>query len=874
MHNETRFSQLVTRACLAAVAVMLVPGLASAQSLPTGWATAAVGTPLPGGAATFTNGVFTVNAGGGKSVGGNADEFRMVYRTLNGDGTIVAKVATVNSGSPRAAAGLVIRDSLAPGSRNASLIADTDSGGATLAYRPATGGRTYATGRKSLRAPGWLRLTRTGNSVAAAISNDGRTWTQMGSVAVPLNTTVLAGLAVASGWQGVDANVTFSDVNGVTAAASTAPANTVPTVSLATPVGPFTAPATVTLNATASDADGSVARVDFYQGTTLLGSDSTSPYAHAWTGAPAGSYTFRAIAVDNAGASSAAASATATVAAANQAPTVSLAAPAGSLTAPATLTLTASAADADGTVARVDFYQGSALLGSDSSSPYSFVWGSVPAGAYTLRAVAIDNAGASGTSAPVSATVVAPNQAPTVSLAAPAGPFTAPAAITLNATAADADGTIARVDFYQGSALLGSDASAPYAFGWTNVAAGTYSLRAVAVDNAGATGTSATIGVTVASAPNQVPTVSLATPAGPFTAPAAIALSATAADADGTVARVDFYQGAVLLGSDASAPYAFSWSNVVAGTYSLRAVAVDNAGGSGTSATISVTVASAPANSAPTVSLTAPTAGSSVAAPATITVSATAADPDGTVARVDFYQGTALIGSDASSPYSVAWSNVPAGSYTFTAVAFDNAGASTRSAGVTATVTAPQAPTVSLTSPVTGTSFVGPASVAMTATASDADGTVARVDFYQGTTLLGSDTSSPYAFAWTNVAVGSYSLTAIATDNSGATTASSTVQVQVTASNLPQNAVWVPSDNDATAVSTYIIEVFPNGVNTTTANPVATQDAGKPAQVNGEYVADIRSMVTALPAGSYVATVTAVGSEGSAQSAPSPVFTK
>src|SRR5919106_1130440 len=66
--------------------------------------------------------------------------------------------------------------------------------------------------------------------------------------------------------------------------------------------------------------------------------------------------------------------------------------------------------------------------------------------------------------------------------------------------------------------------------------------------------------------------------------------------------------------------------------------------------------------------------------PATITVSATATDTDGTVASVEFRAGTTVIGTDTTSPYSVSWSNVPAGTYTLTAIARDDAGATTTSA--------------------------------------------------------------------------------------------------------------------------------------------------------------------------------------------------
>ena len=90
-----------------------------------------------------------------------------------------------------------------------------------------------------------------------------------------------------------------------------------------------------------------------------------------------------------------------------------------------------------------------------------------------------------------------------------------------------------------------------------------------------------------------------------------------------------------------------------------------------------------------------------------------------------------------------------------------------------------QAPSVSVTSPTSATSFTAPAAITINATAADADGTVSKVDFYYGTTLLGTDNTSPYSFAWSNVVAGNYSVTAKATDNSGAVTTSASVSVVV-----------------------------------------------------------------------------------------------
>jgi Bacterial Ig domain/Putative binding domain, N-terminal len=88
-------------------------------------------------------------------------------------------------------------------------------------------------------------------------------------------------------------------------------------------------------------------------------------------------------------------------------------------------------------------------------------------------------------------------------------------------------------------------------------------------------------------------------------------------------------------------------------------------------------------------------------------------------------------------------------------------------------------PTVSLTNPASGATFVAPATIALAATASAPGDSVTRVEFYQGTTKLGEDPTSPYAFSWTGVGAGSYSLTAKVIAGSGTSATSSPVSVTV-----------------------------------------------------------------------------------------------
>ena len=87
--------------------------------------------------------------------------------------------------------------------------------------------------------------------------------------------------------------------------------------------------------------------------------------------------------------------------------------------------------------------------------------------------------------------VTAPNNPPTVSITNPASGtvFAAPANVTIQASAADTDGSVTNVKFLVGSTVLTNDNTAPYAAVTNNLTAGSYTLFAIASDNAGATAT-------------------------------------------------------------------------------------------------------------------------------------------------------------------------------------------------------------------------------------------------------------------------------------------------------------------------------------------------------------------------------------------------
>jgi gliding motility-associated-like protein len=545
----------------------------------------------------------------------------------------------------------------------------------------------------------------------------------------------------------------------------------------------FAAGAPITLRADASDSDGTVEKVEFYVGSKKIGDDTSSPFTFEWVDAPVGDNQVTAKATDNKGATATSPAVRIVVLAdGNEAPVVALSSPANNSTHTegTPITLRATASDKDGTIKKVEFFLGANKLGEDTTEPYSLAWDKARVGTYTITARATDDKDAVGVSAPLSVHVKAPsNNAPVVQLTSPKNNATVNAGnITLSATATDADGAVTKVEFFNGSTKLGEDLSSPYNYTWNGVKPGTYTLTARATDNKSATTTSAVVTIKVVQ-PNKAPTIAITSPSNnaTFTQGAWVKIEVAANDSDGAISKVEFFSGNKKLGEDLSSPYVWTWTNVPAGNHTITAKATDNKSATATSQPVAISV-SAP-NKLPLVQLTSPEQNAKFNQGATITIAASASDSDGSITKVEFYSGSKRLGQDTSSPYSYAWTNVPAGTYTITAKATDNRSGVTTSNAVTITVAVPnKAPVVKITKPANNTVFTEGQSISLEATATDSDGQITKVEFFNGNVRLGQDTSSPYTLDWPNALPGKYTLTAKATDNKGAT-ATATVNIEV-----------------------------------------------------------------------------------------------
>lgn len=191
------------------LAVSTVP--ASAQPLPSGWSTADIGAVGAAGSASWNGSTFTV-AGAGADIWNTADAFRFVYTTLTGDGTIVANVTGEQFVANWTKAGVMMRETLDPGSQQALMLVSPGKG---LAFqrRVDTNGLSTSTSGGAGTAPRFVRLTRTGPTITAAMSTDGTTWTTVGSDTFAMASSIHVGLAVSSHVAGTTATATFASTS-------------------------------------------------------------------------------------------------------------------------------------------------------------------------------------------------------------------------------------------------------------------------------------------------------------------------------------------------------------------------------------------------------------------------------------------------------------------------------------------------------------------------------------------------------------------------------------------------------------------------------------------------------------------------------------
>ena len=176
--------------------VSIADHVSQERPLPDGWEARDIGAVGVAGSSREDAGTFMLT-GGGADVWGTSDAFHFAYRPMNGDGTIVARVASISGTQAWTKMGVMIRASTSASSAHAFMLVSSAKG---LAFqrRVATGASTAHTSGGAGTAPRWVKLVRAGNVITGSVSTDGVAWTVVGSDTFSMPSTVLVGLVAHS----------------------------------------------------------------------------------------------------------------------------------------------------------------------------------------------------------------------------------------------------------------------------------------------------------------------------------------------------------------------------------------------------------------------------------------------------------------------------------------------------------------------------------------------------------------------------------------------------------------------------------------------------------------------------------------------------
>lgn len=725
-------------------------------------------------------------AAGGADIWDADDQFVYVARVLQGDGSIVARVGDLQHTDPWAKAGLMLRESLAGNARHASIFV-TPTEGVAFQRRSETGGLTSHSAGSGATTPRWLKLQRSGSTVTAFESVDGWSWTPVGSDTLSTGSALYVGIAVTSHNAGALTLATVTDV----------------TVSTALPdEWSFT-------NVGAPALSGSAASVG--SGVRVAGAG-----ADVWDAADQFTYVYRPIPGD------------------------------------ADIIARISDLDAKHPWTKAGLMVRSSLA-NDSAHAFVMVTGAnglslqgrSQAGAFSQQFNAIGGVAPVWLKIERRGVVINAYTSSNGTQWSPLGS----AVVTLSNAA------------YIGLAVTSHD-------DWQMAAA---TFDGIAIRDLSVAG-------------NLLPSVAMTSPVAgrTFTAPATVTLSAAAADADGSIASVEFHSDGTFLGAVNASPYTTQWSGLAAGTYSVTATAFDNRGDRSVSAPVTFTVTGGADGSLTLPSqwtaadIGAPSlAGSASYASGSFVVQAAGADVWGSGDQLGFvYRQVSgdvdVVTRVAGLQAADAWTK--AGVMIRGSLSADAAYAFAMVTGSNGIAYQARAQTGAASQHLGETPGAAPAWLKLQRRGNVVTAFTSADGFQWG--RLGSATVTLPASAYIGMAVSSHSPLQPASAVFGDVNVASVIEPAtvppptvplptVPPPTVPTKVMFTPSLDHDTLVQRYVLDVFAGS----TGAIVATQELGKPAVVNGEISADIGATLQPLPSGSYVATVTAVGAGGVSASA-------
>jgi len=158
-------------------------------------------------------GTYTMTAAGA-NIWYASDEFHFAYKTLNGPGSLIAKVESIEQTHAWAKAGVMVRDTLEPGSAHGTMfLMAAAAQGVAFERRTTAGGDTTRKQQTGIAAPYWVKIELdVGGTVRGSYSADGITWTDLERDAITMDTPAYIGLALTSHNVNLTCKAVFSNV--------------------------------------------------------------------------------------------------------------------------------------------------------------------------------------------------------------------------------------------------------------------------------------------------------------------------------------------------------------------------------------------------------------------------------------------------------------------------------------------------------------------------------------------------------------------------------------------------------------------------------------------------------------------------------------
>ena len=441
-----------------------------------------------------------------------------------------------------------------------------------------------------------------------------------------------------------------------------------------------------------------------------------------------------------------------------------------------------------GEIEKIQLFVNEILVTSIFELPYSFDFINYPEGNYFLKAVATDNTGQISTSEITNFSIENPNVGPTATITSPAAnaQFIQGDDAVITANAVDSDGTIDKVEFYDGNILLGTDTTFPYSFTWTNLAIGSFSLTAKATDNEGAVEVSSSVNISVIEKVTEVNPIEviisepiIVTPVNnqEYEAGVTVQVLVMFQGSDESVKKVEYYSGSEIIGSSVISPFAFTWLNPAPGKHVLTAKAI---GSDQSNFKVSESINILVKEKTQTIfEIYDPIRDSEFYQGSKITIRVNIPESSKPISRVEYFRGNVRIGTSTSAPYDYTWNNAHLGNHILVAQLTYVDGTKILSNPVPIKVLKKNQSVVKLFSQNNKREVRSGENLDLNVELIEFENKVESVEYILNGEKLGSSENQPYGFQWKNIPEGDHELIAHAVDAIGLSYYSEPVTISV-----------------------------------------------------------------------------------------------